>query len=56
MLNWIMQNLATILISLALLIVVVLIVMRLIRKKKQGEPFCGCGCANCAMRGRCHKR
>ncbi len=56
MLNWIMQNLATILISLALLIVVVLIVMRLIRKKRQGEPFCGCGCANCAMRDRCHKR
>lgn len=54
MLNWIMQNLATILISLALLIVVVLIVMCLIRKKKQGGPFCGC--ANCAMRDRCHKR
>jgi hypothetical protein len=24
--------------------------------KKKGKTTCGCGCANCAMNGTCHKK
>ena len=54
--NWLMDHLATILISLALLAVVVLIVRHFVRQKKQGKSSCGCNCANCAMHGKCHSR
>ena len=53
--NWLMDHLATILISLALLAVVVLIVRHFVRQKKQGKSSCGAGCAHCAMHGQCHK-
>ncbi len=52
--NWLMDHLATILISLALLAVVVLIVRHFVRQKKQGKSSCGCDCAACALRGSCH--
>jgi hypothetical protein len=26
----------------------------MIRDKKAGKSSCGCGCANCAMAGKCH--
>ena len=39
--NWLMDHLATILISLALLAVVVLIVRHFVRQKKQGKSSCG---------------
>lgn len=52
--NWLMDHLATILISLALLAVAVLIVRHFVRQKKQGKSSCGCGCSACALRGSCH--
>ena len=52
--NWLMDHLATILISLALLAVVVLIVRHFVRQKKQGKSSCGCGCKGCPNSGACH--
>lgn len=47
MLQWIAANLATLLISLALLAVVTLIIRHLLRQKKQGKSSCGGNCARC---------
>lgn len=52
MLQWIAANLATLLISLALLAVVTLIIRHLLRQKKQGKISCGGNCAHC--HGQCH--
>ena len=54
MLQWLSQNLATIIICLVLIFVVVLVVIKMIKDKKQGKSSCGCGCADCAMHGSCH--
>lgn len=53
MLAWLSQNLATILICLALIIIVALIIAKLIKDKKQGKNTCGNNCAHCAMAGSC---
>ena len=54
MLQWIGDNLSTILICIFLL-AIVLIIRSLIRQKKQGKSSCGAGCAHCAMHGECDK-
>ena len=54
MLEWLSANLATVLISAALLAVIAVIVVRLKKNKKSGKGSCGCGCSECAMRGMCH--
>lgn len=51
---WIMENMATIIISAVMLIVVMAIIVRMVRNKKKGRSSCGCGCAGCAMNGSCH--
>ena len=55
MFAWIAENLATILICLALLLTVALILLHLIRGGKKGKTSCGCGCAHCTMAGTCCK-
>ena len=52
--GWFTENLGTIVVSLVLIAIVALIVGKMIRDKKKGKSSCGCGCANCAMRGSCH--
>jgi len=58
MLQWLISNAATIVISAALLAVVILIVRGIVTKKITAcgsECSNGCGgCAGCAMAGRCH--
>lgn len=53
MLNWLVHNLSTIIVSVLILVVVLFILFRLIRQKKQGKSSCGCGCEHCS--GGCHK-
>lgn len=53
--GWIVTNLGTIVVGLILLIIVGLIIFKLVKDKKNGKSACGCGCANCAMKGSCHK-
>ncbi len=54
MFMWIMENMATILISAVLIIMVAAVIVSMVRGKKQGKSSCGCGCAGCAMNGTCH--
>ena len=54
MLEWIYSNLANILVIAAVLGIVTLAVISMIRDKKAGKSSCECGCANCAMAGKCH--
>lgn len=56
MLTWIMENMATIIISAALILAVAAIIAGMIRGKRKGKSSCGCGCAGCAMNGTCHTR
>ena len=52
---WFAENLGTIIVVAILLVVVGAAVFSIIRSKRKGKSSCGCGCANCAMRGSCHK-
>ncbi|MBP5160235.1 MAG: FeoB-associated Cys-rich membrane protein [Lachnospiraceae bacterium] len=51
--EWIAENLSTLIVGLVLLAIVALIVFRMLKAKKQasasGAPACGCGgsCASC---------
>lgn len=51
--DWLVNNLGTIIVTLLLAAVVALIVINHIRKKKQGKSTCGCGCADCPMKNKC---
>ena len=52
MLTWLMENMATIIISAVLVLVVAAIIVSMVRSKRKGKSSCGCGC--CAMNGACH--
>ena len=56
--NWVIQNIGTILVSALLIAVVAGIIVSMIRKKRKGQSVvCGCGsCKGCAMHGSCHKQ
>ena len=47
MLDWLFQNIATILICILLIGIVAAILIHMIRQKKQGKSSCGCGCSQC---------
>ncbi|MBQ3791647.1 MAG: FeoB-associated Cys-rich membrane protein [Clostridia bacterium] len=54
--TWILENLGTILVSLALACAIALIVWSIVRDKKKGKSSCGCGCASCPMSHQCHQK
>ena len=54
MFTWLMENMATIIISLILVIAVAAVIAGMVRGKRKGKSSCGCGCAGCAMNGACH--
>ena len=54
MFSWLADNLATVLISLVLLVIVFFIVRYLLNNRKSGKSSCGGGCAHCAYNGSCH--
>ena len=54
MISWILDNLATILISSLLIVIVISIIKYLIRQKRDGKNSCGCDCGHCSMHGSCH--
>lgn len=56
MFAWMIQNMATILISAGLILVVAVIIAGMVRDKKKGKSSCGGGCAGCAMNGACHQK
>ena len=56
MIQWLEQNMGTILVSLLLLLVVCLIIRRLWKDRKQGKSSCGGQCGSCPMHQTCHKQ
>ena len=54
MLSFLMENLATTLITLALALIVGLVTAGLVRRKRAGGG--GCGCEGCPNAGACHHR
>ncbi|MCI9142218.1 MAG: FeoB-associated Cys-rich membrane protein [Lachnospiraceae bacterium] len=56
MFTWIMENMATIMISAVLILVVAAVIANMARNKRKGKSSCGCGCGGCAMNGACHPK
>lgn len=57
MLEWLAENIGTILITAGLIVIVALIIRSIVRDKKAGISSCGAkcgGCGACAMAGKCH--
>lgn len=52
--NWIINNLGTIIVALAVFGTAALIIVKHLKTKKAGKSTCSCGCANCPMSGKCH--
>ncbi len=56
MLAWLMENMATIIISAVLVLLVATVIASMVHSKRKGKSSCGCGCAGCAMSGVCHPK
>lgn len=56
MLTWLVENMATIIISAVLVLAVVAIIVSMVRGKRKGKSSCGGGCVGCAMSGACHPK
>ncbi len=56
MIEFLADNIGTIIVSLMLLAIVILAVRSMIKDKKQGHCSCGGNCGSCAMGCSCHKR
>lgn len=54
MLDWILENGATIGVTAVLAVIVGLVIFKMIKDKKNGKSGCGCGCNGCAMSDQCH--
>ncbi len=55
MLNFIIQNIGTIVVLLVLAAVVSLVIYKLCSDKKKGKSSCGCNCGCCPNSQLCHK-
>lgn len=51
--DFITQNMGTIVVLLFLAIIVGLIINKMQKDKKNGNGGCGCGCSGCAMKDNC---
>ena len=57
MLEFLNENLGTILVSAVVVLVLVLAFMKIRRDKKKGISCgCGCGCSGCPSQGMCHSK
>jgi hypothetical protein len=54
MLEFITQNLATIIIGAVVFLILAAIVFKMIKDKRNHKSSCGCGCDNCASSDICH--
>jgi hypothetical protein len=53
MMDWIITNISTILVSLVLVGLVAIVIRKLVKDKKKGVTSCGTSCSGCAMAGSC---
>ena len=56
MIGFIVDNLATILLSAVIFGLFIGIIVKLVRDRRKGKSSCGCNCAHCAMHGSCHSQ
>ena len=56
MMDWIINNISTILVSVALLFLVSLVIRKMVRDKKRGITSCGTSCSGCAMADSCCRK
>jgi len=56
MMDWIISNTSTILVTLVLLGLVSLVIRKMVRDKKKGVTSCGTSCNGCAMAGSCCRK
>jgi hypothetical protein len=56
MMDWMIVNMSTILVSLMLFIVVCLVIRKMVIDKKKGVTSCGTTCNGCAMAGSCCRK
>lgn len=56
MFTWIMENLATLIVSGILIAAVTAVIVSMVRGRKKGKSSCGCGCADCALHTSCHQK
>ncbi|NLX75816.1 MAG: FeoB-associated Cys-rich membrane protein [Clostridiaceae bacterium] len=54
MIEFLKNNLSTIIISAILLFITVSVIYRRIRDRKAGKMSCGCGCSSCEAASICH--
>lgn len=55
MINWLIENLGTIIVSLILTVIIGLVIYSMVKNKKEGKSSCGCNCSSCPAGGACHK-
>ena len=56
MLQWLSQNLGTIIVSIILTLIVALVIFIMVRDKRAGKSTCSHSCGSCAMSAECQKR
>ena len=54
MIEWIIANGGSVVVSLILLCIVIAIVFKMVRDRRVGKSGCGCGCAGCGEASACH--
>lgn len=52
--DFIIENIATIIVALVVFAVIGFIVYKMRSDRKQGKSSCGCGCKDCANAAYCH--
>lgn len=56
MLEFILDNLSTIVVGGLVIILVSAVAVKMLRDKKKGKGSCGCACTNCPSAGMCHTK
>lgn len=56
MFDWIINNIGSIIVLLAVVAIVTLVLVKMIRDKRRGKSSCSCGCGGCAMKDTCHAK
>lgn len=56
MFEWILSNIASIVILLVVAACIGAIVFKMVRDKKKGKSSCSCGCGGCPMSDSCHSK
>lgn len=51
--NFISQNIGTIVVLAIVAAIVALLILKLVKDKKAGKSSCSCGCSSCPMRDGC---